>query len=524
MQGILVASLIHEVNSFVDSVISLDQIRRYGSLIVGEAMLEATALHGRQLHAALDVAGRSGMTLIPTIHASAGSGGPVSDDAYAFLRDQIVETARSRAGDIVGVYLSLHGAMAAESVEDVEGDLLERVRSVVGSKTPIVASLDLHAYVTERMIRAADALVAYRTYPHTDFYQTGERSMAILLDAIRGRTRPVTRQRKLRMMTSAERQDTNRDPMLGVMQLSRKLEERPGILSASVLPMQPWLDAADIGWSAVVVADRDAGLAQKAADELAWVMWQRREDFRVVKTRVEDAVREAMGAHERPVILVDAADGTMGGAHGDSNVLLRELLRKGYSGNALLTITDPVAAERATAAGEGATVTVPLGGALSPQWYEPLEATAQVEVLRDGRFMLEHVARPYNIGPTAVLRMGGAHVVVSTSQAYPLDESVFHMAGLETRTADIVQVKSALGYRAVYDSFAGRIIEIDTPGPCDSDLTRLPFRRFTRPMWPWDPDLMEPWAGTSEPPARADGKKARRNVDSGGQARGHGTF
>ncbi len=495
MQAILVASLNHEVNSFVDSVFSLDDMRRYGSVVVGDAMLEPALLRGRQLSAALDIAPREGIVLIPSLHAAAGAGGPITDEAYAFIRDTILGAARAHSDEIVGVYLSLHGAMAAVSEDDVEGDILWQVRGVVGPAVPIVASLDLHAHITDRMVNAADALVAYRTYPHTDFVETGERSMALLLDAIRHRTRPVTRQRKLRMMAPAERQETAHGPMAAVMEFARALEARPGILSASVLPTQPWLDAADVGWSAVVVADSDANLAQAAADDLARAMWQRREEFRVVKTPVAEAIRQAIGTAGRPVILVDAADGTQGGAEGDSNVLLGELVRTGYSGNALLTMTDPAAAAAAASAGVGATITVRLGGAVSHGWYEPLEVSARVEALRDGRFMLERLRRPSNIGQTAVLGIGGAHVVVSAAKAYQIDESVYHMAGLETRTADIVQVKSALGYKVAYEPFAVRIIEIDTPGPCDSDLTRLPFRRISRPMWPWDPDVAQPWDG-----------------------------
>ena len=496
MERILIGGFKHEVNSFVRGVTTLDDLRAFGCVAEGTAMFGPEVGTGQELNGACDIAVAEGIELIPTVYAGVGIGPPVADEAYAFLSARIVDAARANVDDITGVFLALHGAMATQSIDDAEGDILERVRAVVGQRVPIVASLDLHAHVTDRMVRNADGLVAFRTCPHTDMYETGERAMRLLLDAIDGRTRPVVRQRKLRLMASAEKHDTDHGPMVGVMELARGIERRPGILSVSVMPTQPWMDVPELGWSAVVVADGDVALAQSSADELAWTMWERRESYRVVKTPVAHAVQQAMAADERPVVLADASDSTSAGANGDGNVLLRELLRIGYTGTALLTVTDPAAAQAATAA-EGTTVTLSLGGTQTSESFQPLEVTARVEALRDGKFMLELPVRPFDVGRTAVLSIGGIRVVVSERKFFHLDAAPYHMAGLEPRTADIVQVKSAGGFRGVYAAFAARIIEMDTPGPCDSDLTRLPFRHISRPMWPWDPDLDEPWPGSN---------------------------
>ncbi len=495
MKRILIGGFKHEMHSFVSGVTTLDDLRGFGCLAVGDEMFAPEVGIDLELNGARDIAAAAGIELIPTVYTGEGVGPAVADDAYAFLRTRIVDAARAHVGEIDGAYFALHGAMSTTSIEDTEGDILEHLRAVVGPHVPIVASLDLHAHVTDRMVRNADGLVAFRTCPHTDYYETGERAMRLLLEAIGGRTRPVIRQRKVRMMASAEKHDTDAGPMVGVMELARAIERHPGILSVSVTPTQPWIDVAELGWSAVVVADGDAVLAQSSADELAWAMWERRDRFRVVQTSVVHAVQQAMATDLRPVVLADAADSTSAGASGDGNVLLRELLRIGYTGTALLTVTDPAAAQAATAAGEGATVTLPLGGMQTPESFEPIEVTARVEALRDGKFMLELPVRPFDVGRVAVLAMGGIRVVVSERKFYHLDLAPYHMAGLDPRTADIVQVKSAGGFRGAYNAIAARIIEMDTPGPCDSDLTRLPFGRIPRPMWPWDPDLREPWPG-----------------------------
>lgn len=316
MERILVGGVKHEVHSFVNGVTTLDDLQAFGRVAVGAAIFGPAIGSGQELNGATDVATAEGVELIPTVYAGVGVGAPVADEAYAFLSARIVEVAEAQAGKIDGVYRTLHGAMATQSIEDAEGDILERVRAVVGPSVPIVASLDLHAHITERMVRNADGLVAFRTCPHTDMYKTGERAMRLLLDAIRGRTRPVVRQRKVRMMASAEKHDTDRGPMVGVMELARAIERRPGILSVSVLATQPWMDVAELGWSAVVVADGDAALAQASADELAWMMWDRRAAYRVVKTPLADAVKQAMATEGRPVILADGADSTSAGANG----------------------------------------------------------------------------------------------------------------------------------------------------------------------------------------------------------------
>jgi microcystin degradation protein MlrC len=496
---VLIGGFMHEVHTFASGVLTLDDMRRNGFVANGGALLDGSIGSGQEIHGAIEVARAEGIELVAASHAFGGVGPRVADVAFEVLRRGILDVARANVGRLDGVYLVLHGAMATETEDDPEGVVLSDLRALLGPAVPIVASFDLHAHMTERMVRNADAIVAYRTIPHIDFLETGQRSMRILIDAIRGRTRPVSRQRKLRLIASSEKHDTNHGPMVDVMACARAMERRSGIIAVSVTPTQPWMDVPDLGWSVIVVADGDPDRAQATADELAWMIWDRRERFLVTKTPVAEAVREAIATKGRPVVLADGADSPSAGANADGNDLLRELVRIDYQGNALLAIVDPAAAAACHAAGVGATVTLTLGGALTPEIYQPLEVTGVVEALRDGRYMVELPVRPADIGPTAVLRIGGVHSVVSTRKAFQLDESVFHLAGLDPRAADIVQAKSAGGFRGVYESFAARIIEMDTPGLTTHDLPTLPFRRIPRPMWPWEMDLDAPWPGAVRP-------------------------
>lgn len=497
MPRVLLGGFMHEVHTFVDGVLTLDDLRRNGYVATGDEILSPAMGSGQEIHGARDVAVAAGIELVPSRMAFGGVGPRIADEAFAYLRDGILEVARREAGRLDGVYLSLHGASATESDDDPEGTLLAAVREIVGPGVPIVASFDLHVHMTDRMVRSSDALIAYRTIPHVDFLETGQRAMRLLADAIAGRTRPVVRQRKLRMMASSERHDTNHGPMVDVMAAARALEARPGILAVSVTPTQPWMDVPELGWSVTVVADGDPALAQAAADELGWMLWDRRERFLVEKTPVADAVRQAIAHDGVPVILADGADSPSAGGNGDGNHLLRELLRIGYTGDAILNVVDPVAAAACVEAGLGATVTVTVGGAITPHMYEPVTVTGEVMTLRDGRYLTELPVRPMHIGPSAVLRIGGIRLIVSTRKGFQLDESIYHQAGLDPERAKIVLVKSAGGFRGVYERFASLIIEMDTPGLCTHDLPTLPFHRIPRPMWPWDRDLALPWPGAT---------------------------
>jgi microcystin degradation protein MlrC len=502
MPRVLIGGFMHEVHTFVDGVLTLEDMRRNGYVASGAEILSPAVGSGQEIHGARDVAVAAGIELVPSRMAFGGVGARVADEAYAYLRSGILDVASAERGRLDGVYLSLHGAMATQSLDDPEGDILAALRELLGPDVPIVASFDLHCHMTDRMVAAADGLIAYRTIPHLDFLETGQRAMRLLVDAVAGRTRPVVRQRKLRMQASSERHDTNHGPMVDIMAHARRLETRPGVLAVSVTPTQPWMDVPELGWSVTVVADGDPTIAQDAADELAWMLWGRRERFLVHKTPVAEAVQQALAHDGVPVILADGADSPSAGGNGDGNDLLKELLRIGYTGDALLTVVDPAAAAACLAAGIGTTVTVDLGGARTPAFFSPARVTGRVITLRDGRYLHEMPVRPMDIGPSAVLEVEGTgiRVLVSTRKGFQLDESIYRQAGLDPRRAKLVLVKSAGGFRGIYEPFASLIIEMDTPGLCTHDLPRLPYTRIPRPMWPWDPELAEPWPGAGTVP------------------------
>lgn len=495
---VLVGAIRHEVHSFVPGTIGWDEFARRG---VPEGPDVLVGVEGASLEGALRVASRRNIELVGSVFASGGGGGPVLDEVFVHYADKIVAAARKHLGSIDGIYLPLHGAMATTQRDDPEGDLLEMLRQAVGPDLPIVVSLDLHAHFTDRMAQHANVVVGYRTCPHTDIVETGERAMTVLADLLDAS--PVvaahTVHRKIRLMTSSEAHDTTFGPLTAMQALAREIEEEPGVLAVSIFATQPWMDVPNVGWSAVVSSTADQSSAQQQADRLARALWDQRERYHVAKTPIVDALeaahrvaRETPGAG--PVVVADGSDSPSAGAMGDGTELLAAIIDRADDVRALMMVTDAQSAATAVDAGVGATVSLELGGRETPQFFTPLPVTAEViDVVTEGVYRgVDGVE--VKIGRRAVLKIRETMVVVNEHKASQLDMDPYLRLGLDPRDFALVQAKSAGGFRAAYTPIAAEIYDLDTRGPCDSELAKLPFKRITRPLWPFDLDLGEPWA------------------------------
>lgn len=490
---ILVAHVIFEANSFAPGRTTLEGFKR-ASWVTGPGALKG----GRgldQLGGAQEVAVLAGFELVPVLYWH-GSAGPVLEDsAFASIRELILGSVREHRDDIAGIYMSLHGAMVTESLSDPEGVLLADIRDVVGPSMPIAASFDLHGNFTELIAKSADIVVAYHTCPHVDRYTTGQRAMRLLIRSISGKTRPVMRYRKIRMTASSEHHDTRVGPMHAVMARRKELEREGDVLDISILATQPWIDVPELGWSVVVMADTDGDGAQRRADELAMMLWDHREEFRVHKTPIADVLDVlSRGSNDaRPTVVSDGADTPSGGSTGDGVSMLRALIDAGMSLDTLLTVTDPVAVQECFAAGVDSTIDLELGGRLAPTFHRPVRVSGRVATLCDGRYQSNYPIAPMDVGRTAVLAVGRIKVVITEHPPMLIDMELFRRVGLDPAAFDLVVVKSAGAYREYYEPIASRVFDIDTTGPADSDLTRLPFRKIDRPLWPFDAELERPW-------------------------------
>ncbi|HEX5506050.1 MAG TPA: M81 family metallopeptidase [Thermomicrobiales bacterium] len=444
----------------------------------------------------LDAARDEDFEVVPTIMASAVPGGIVTAEATEYLTGRLVAGLRAAlaGGPVDGVLLALHGAMVSALDDDAESYILRAVRAVVGPDLPVIAELDLHGNVTRELVDLATALIAYDEYPHTDPYDRGREAGRLMARIVREGVRPTAALARLPLMAGLQRQYTGAEPMLGVKRLAHELEAEPGVLNVSYLPGFAWADIPAMAFSVVVTTDGDPARARALADRLASYIWDRRAEFVVRPVPVDQAVGEALTAPRGPVVLADIGDNPGGGTPADGTVLLAALLRHGARRAALAILADPESAKQAITAGPGATLPLRLGGKVDNLHGAPLDVTARVVRVTDGRF--RHTGPmstgvEMNLGPTAVVALAGAdggevQVVLTTYRYQPTDLEVFRSQGIEPTAQQILAVKSSVHFRAAFTPIAAQIVEVDTPGLTSPHLERLAFRRIPRPMYPLD--------------------------------------
>jgi microcystin degradation protein MlrC len=437
--------------------------------------------------AAVQASGRA-IESVPITRGWATAGGRITTECRLFFEARIRDGLR-RAGRIDGLALQLHGACAAEGVDDVEGAQLAICREVLGPDVPIVVSLDHHANVTQRMIDLSTAIVGHRTQPH-DPFDTGRIGAELLIRIAAGEVRPTVAWRKIPMVTHQEQFLTSRHPMKTWFDRARAMEAAdPRVLQASNYPMQPWLDVAEGGWATIVVTDGDQPLAERLADELADLAWSMRDAFQVREAvSIDDAVRMADAAPTGIVVLSDTGDTVFGGAAGDSNLILEAMLRLKIASRALVPLIEPVTALRLAAAGVGATVTLPVGGHAATEFFRPLEVTGVVRHVGGGIVRVaDHTQPEVDMGCTVVFDVGPVTLLVSELRGLAGNvPDVYRAFGVEPCDYKMAVLKTASNFQ-YFAPIASRVIRVDTTGPGQSQVETLPWRRLPRPIWPLEP-------------------------------------
>lgn len=484
MTRILIAECKQEVSSFnpvPSTIVDFEQSH-------GAAILDYHRGHQTEIGGALTIfEDQPDLTLVPTYSARAiTSAGTLTADSFAQIAAAFVSAARA-AGPVDAVYLSLHGAMSAVGEGDPEGYLIAQLRQIVGETIPMVASFDLHGVLTQRILRHCDAIVAYHTYPHVDFHETGVRAANLLLRILRGAAKPVTARVYIPALVRGPELVTATGLYGELIRAAQELEVTTPGLSAGIFIGNPFTDVPDLATNSFVVADGDEEWATAQATALAERFWAVREQLYQPLVSLDAAIAQATAKlGQGTAVLVDAADATSSGASGDSNLILRGLLEAGYRGAALLPIVDAPAAAAAFAAGVGAEIAVTLGGQLDPQRFPPLPVRATVRMLSDGRFFSERSRLPWYAGNTAVLQVG-QHIVIVTSRAVSLyDRALFWAHGQEPRRFDAVVVKSPFCEHHMFDAYANPLLNIDVDGSTSANLPRLGHTICRRPIFPLD--------------------------------------
>jgi microcystin degradation protein MlrC len=429
---------------------------------------------------------------VPLLVASTCPGGPLTADCYRRLKTELLERL-AQARPVDGVLLALHGSAAAEGTGDLEGDLLQAVRNAVGPRVPLAATLDLHAHVTDLMVQCADALVAWETYPHKDAYTTGVRGARLLLDMLAGRCKPAMALAKVPVLAGGVRGHTEGEgPFADVMRFAKLHEGKDGVLSTSVFLVHPYLDLPDMGGGGLVITDNDVDQAVALAAEIARRYWERRFDLDPPVYAPAEAIRRGLHIEGGPVLLVETADCCGGGAAGDSVATLKALLTVPLPGPALVPVVDPEAAALCHQTGAGREITLTLGHKIDRRWGDPVQLTAEIVKLGDGRFRHSGgiwEGQPGHIGPCAVLHSGMVQILVTSHATYDWADEQFRAAGLDARTAKFVVVKNPMNYRLGYAGIFREAFILDTPGPTPAVLHHVKYQHLQRPYYPADKDI-----------------------------------
>lgn len=484
MIRIAIGELWHETNTFSPIPTTEDRFER----TAGDELLRSFEGTASELGGILDAAENADddVDIHPVASMRAVPSGPVDDTVFESFTRRFCD---NLAGvELDGVVLSLHGSMVTDQRDDPEGEFLDRLRDVVGD-VPIVTTLDHHANVTERMIDTADAFVAYREHPHTgeDIRQTGERAARLAFDAIRGCRDPRMAMVKVPMVTTT-RIETTRQPMCDLFALRAELETKDDALVVSLCPVQSWLDVPGLGFAAIAVTDGTPDRATEYAETLAREAWERRDDFKETFPTIDEALDRTQASEARPVVLSDRGDVTLGGAPGDSPVVLRALLERESDLEAAIPIVDPDAVDE-LGAETGGRQEVDVGGKLTPS-FSPVTVCGEVVRASKEPLRLEgdyYSGKDIDMGTRLLFRVSDTEIrlILSESPGVTTHPSFFAGNDVDPEAMDLLVVKSIGTFRPGFEPIAGEIIIADTPGVCSIDLTQFDFKK-ARPVYPLD--------------------------------------
>ena len=494
MTCLFIAGFQHETNTFAPSLADWEAFNRgdaFPAYIRGEAMQTQFTGVNIPVGGFIDAAKRHGWQLWPSVWAGASPSSYVTRDAFERIATDLLQDLKQALSQgIDAVYLDLHGAAVAEHADDAEGELLARVRALIGENMPLVASLDLHANVTKRMLGTADALVAYRTYPHIDMAETGERAAELLQRRMRLGRREALTVHRLPYLISLNAQSTWLQPAKDIYAAIDDLDKS----HHSVLSFCMGFAAADFEECAPVLwaYAGEAHQAQAAADalhQLAAPPAQWRIDFLEAREAVAQALALA-AQHTRPVLIADTQDNP--GAGGDSNTtgMLHALLQQGAGQRfpgavALGLMYHPEVAAKAYAAGVGALIDVVLGVSVttySGMSDAPLSARARVVAISDGRCVLKGPmmrGMTSQLGQSACLDIEGVLVAVVSGKAQLFDREMLRILGITPEAMKLIVLKSSNHFRADFEPIASKVLVAKAIGPMAADPGDLPWRKLS---------------------------------------------
>ena len=490
--NVLTAEFLHETNTFNLRKTDLSAFQAY-TFLIGNDQLKVLEGTNTGVAGCLECARKFDWHMEHAVTAHAGPSGLVTTGAFDTIADLILDVARARPPD--GVLLPLHGAMVTEFCEDGEGELLQRLREIIGPDIPIAITLDLHANVTVKMCELADIIVSYKTYPHIDMREAACHAGSILQRAMLGEISPSTLRVHRPMLCEANGGRTDIGPMIERFERARAYEREPDVFAVSINAGFEGSDIAEVGPTVLVTCQDDNARHRVFAETIADDIWRLRGEALNTYYSVQEAAAIAADfvRSDGPLIIADYADNPGGGAYGDSTALLDALLKIGLGNACFGPMVDPAIAAHLHKHNEGDAVSVDLGGKTDPQFGGgPLTLTGHIQQLSDGVCMGDGPMKggqELHFGKTCVLRVDGIDILVVSEAVQMYDQQQFRSFGIDPTSKTVVALKSMQHFRAAFEPVAEKIIVCDSGALCTTDVTKLPYQNVPRPIYPLDPDM-----------------------------------
>ena len=475
------ATIATETNTFSPMPTSLDHYKETVFYRPGEHPTDAPRMCTAPLFVARRRAAAEGFTLIEGSCFAASPAGTTNRADYEFMRDEILAQVKA-ALPLDGVLLGLHGAMVAHGYDDTEGDVIERVRALVGPDCVIGVELDPHCHLTLKRVRFSDIIILYKEFPHTDVVERAEDLLTLVLRTIRKQIKPVMSLYDCRQIGSYP---TTLPLMRAFVDKTAAMEGKDGVLSVSIGHCFPYADVAELTGRILVVTDGDKAKADALATSIGQEFIAMRGRTAPDYLSIEDGLDAAMSFNDSPVVMADPADNAGGGAPTDNTTILRRLIERDVQAAALGPIWDPIAVRLCFDAGLGACFPLRFGGKIGPTSGQPIDATVTVTALtRDAAQSFGPTQVP--LGDCAAVKVGGVEVVLITNRTQALGLELFRNVDIEPTQRKLVVVKSTNHFMAAFGPIAKKVIYVDSDGPLSRDYRKIPYTRIQRPIWPLD--------------------------------------
>ncbi|MGV3556559.1 M81 family metallopeptidase [Larkinella arboricola] len=483
---VALVGIYHESNTFVEGLTTLNDFKK-GHYLKGEAIRKEYEGAHHEISGIIDVLDQAGIELVPVFFAEATPGGPVEAQTLDFLLTEMLEGLK-QAGPVDACLVVPHGAGVSQNQVDMDGYWLAQVRQQVGPDLPIVGTLDLHANVSPRMVEMTDCLVSYKKNPHVDMRQTGEEAARILVRMLKGEVRPRQVLIQPPLSISIEQQFTRQEPCLSLYKRAGELASKPGILSLSILLGFPYADVPEMGTSLLVVSDDRTDLATEVGQQLESYLIENRKDFVGARNDVFQALAIAERS-PKPVLLLDMGDNIGGGSPGNNICILEGLLAT-QTLRYFVCLYDPEAVQMALSHAIGDPFELTVTGTVK-EGVKKLSLAVRLVTISDGNFT-EAAARHggqvnYAMGKTVVVEVGeGSLLMITSRRVPPFSLNQLLSCGIEPAQFDVLIAKGVIAPLAAYAPVCQTVVQVNTPGVTQADMTQLGHKNRRIPLFPFE--------------------------------------